>query len=107
MGAVATGLNPHYKPPIMRWNQVEIVSRHGVEFAVMYDSGGLLSIAVRLPGEDWPCDETPKSSNVLAPGEKSFVVTNDERGPAREHEFQPDPSNPMECLICGDQPIIT
>jgi hypothetical protein len=101
----ATGLNPHYKPPIMRWNRVEIVGVRGLEFGIIEDCQGVLTLAVKMAGAKWRpgYEPDPGSTQLLADPAFVFQVINDERGPAREHEFQPDPDDADQCVICRAQ----
>lgn len=73
-----TGPNPDYRPPVMRWNKVEILSPEGMEFGVVYDNDGLLSVAVRHAGDEWPSGSSPsaESINVILPGHKAYAIEN-------------------------------
>jgi len=99
----AVGLNPHYRPPLMVWNHVEIVSEPGYEFGIVADEAGVLQIAVRKVGHSWPKEMNPQPSsvNTIAEGFSRYIVTSGERGPAVGHEFAPDPANPGICAACG------
>lgn len=99
----AVGPNPHYKPPLMRWNQVEILAAEGTELGIVIDEGGVLRIAVRPDGQGWPHDSDPPvdTRNTIAAGKRFYVVFTDDRGPAVGHEFVPDPANPGICAACG------
>ncbi len=100
---VALGPNPHYRPPIMSWNQVEMIADEGTEFGIECDSDGLLSIVIRGEGKPWPHGRKEPTSgrNTIEPGNVCYLVKNDERGPAVDHEFQPSSINPDECVICN------
>jgi hypothetical protein len=99
------GPNPHYKPPIMRWNQVELVADEGTEFGIECDSGGLLSIVIRSAGKDWPHDRKEPTSgrNTIEPGNICYVVTSDERGPAVGHEFMRSSGPQGGCAVCNGE----
>jgi hypothetical protein len=95
----ATDTNPHFRPAIMRWNKVEIIAPEGMEFAILYDSDGLLSITARPKGSQWKDGYEPKDADIIKPGEISWRVENGARGPAIGHEFQPNGSG--KCAICN------
>lgn len=104
---VSTGENPHYQKPIMRWNRVSVVARPGTEFGVVVDSErrGSLVIAVRRPGETWPCDSAgkemaPESPLAISPGACIWEVFSDNKEPPRKHAFQGDPKDPSKCVVC-------
>lgn len=100
-GYVAGGPNPHFKPPLMRWNQVEIIAPVGIEFGILYDSDGLLSIVLRLPDSKWPSGYEPTGlTNLIQPGDKSYRIENKERMAAVGHEFTAHPDSPGKCLLC-------
>jgi hypothetical protein len=98
----AVGPNPHYRPPIMRWNRVEIVGVRGLVFGIVDDGGGTLTLAVRMGGGEWRngYEPDPKSICVLADPDFVFQAINDERGPAVGHEFDPDETG--RCKACGE-----
>ena len=101
----AKGLNPHYKPPVMRWNQLEIMAPVGYTFGIVMDSMGLLAIAVKPPNGEWPKGYEPvEGINTIKEGDICYSVLNDERGPAREHEFEPgEPTDLNSCKVCQAQ----
>jgi hypothetical protein len=69
----AGGPNPHFRPPVMRWNRVEVIGVRGLTFGVVADAGGTLTLAVKMADPAFV-----------------FQVKNDERGPAVGHEYEPD-----------------
>jgi hypothetical protein len=103
--AEAIGQNPHYKPPIMRWNQVELIADEGTQFGIECDSSGLLSVMIRFPGKSWPHNRKEPMSglNTIEPGNVCYVVSSDERGPAVGHEFMRSSSPLGGCAICNGE----
>jgi hypothetical protein len=97
------GPNPHYRPPIMRWNRVEVVGVKGLEIGVVGDVTGDLTLVVRPTGGKWPLGQEPDPDTVHRLGDRGqnlvFVISNDERGPAVGHEFEPDATG--RCRVCG------
>lgn len=72
--------NPNYRPPRMRWRRVEIIAAEGTEFGIVLDVEGDLSLVTRRAGEEWPHGHEPTSGiNTIAPGERAYRVSNDER----------------------------
>jgi hypothetical protein len=88
----AGGPNPHFRPPVMRWNRVEVIGVRGLTFGVVADAGGTLTLAVKMAGGRWRDGHEPRPDTVLALADPAFVfqVKNDERGPAVGHEYEPD-----------------
>lgn len=105
VGYEARGLNPHYRPLLNRWRTVELKLPAGTIAGVVLDSqeSGSLVIVV-LPGETWPDGielAQGQKPHVLTEDRCFFAVTADDRGPAVDHEFLPDPDDPIRCLTCG------
>lgn len=97
--------NPHYKPSIMQWNNITIALPEGWEAGVIGEHTGAITLTVRPPGGEWPHGIAPMkgSTNTIGEGSRYFEVYNDERGPARDHEFEPMPDNPELCEICASR----
>lgn len=106
-GEVAVGLNPHYRPPIMRWNRVELVAEPGHSFGIRHDEGGVLTILVKPPGKDWPFGMEPTAGgvNTIDEGARSYEVWNDERGTVRDHDSEPVDGDVSRCRICEERAV--
>ena len=61
--------------PLNYWHTVEVLTPDGMECAMMEDTCGGVSIAVRLPGQSWPYGIEPKSN--CPPGRKLILSRND------------------------------
>lgn len=104
-GYVGVGLNPHYKPPLNRWRTVELKLPAGTIAGVILDSkeSGSLCIVV-LPGDTWRANvelASGQQPHLITEERPFFAVKADDRGPAVDHEFEPDPDDPSRCLTCG------
>jgi hypothetical protein len=85
------GRNPHYRPPVMKWNCVEVVCPEESHVRVAADSGGLLSLEILPPGNISHLSEHERATITSLPlGHRVFVIRDDTRGSAVEHEFTPD-----------------
>lgn len=63
----------------MSWDKVKIVAQEGTEFGVIYDEKGELALVVKHPGGEWPHKLKPTSGhNVIAEGNKAYIVVTDE-----------------------------
>jgi hypothetical protein len=92
MTSQAGGPNPHFRPPVMRWNRVEVVGVRGLVFGIVADANGILTLSVKMGGGTWREGGEPIPDTVCVLADPAFVfqVVNDERGPAVGHEYEPD-----------------
>jgi hypothetical protein len=78
-GEVAAGPNPDYKLPVPRWHHVEVLAPEGYMFGICLDAMGLLGIAVKPPGGEWPTCLPLTGVNTIEQGHKCYQVISDGR----------------------------
>ena len=102
---MATGRNPHYKPPLNRWRTVEIMAPAGCLVGVVLDSEPSAALVIVVhQGREWSSEmdlEEGHVAHLMSEERRFFRVQNDERSPAVDHEFAPDPDDPRRCTVCG------
>lgn len=99
-GSIVNGTNPHYCPPVMRWNRVEIEVPAGYKLIQTADTHGDLCLRLYAPTDI----VEPQHVNsawlfTMPPGKRCFVIENDDKGPPVDHAFNPDERD--ICRTCG------